>query len=265
MREADMGAFFALLDDVGSLLLRPGQAMTATSKAMFFRAMSEYGLPSVRAAFDAHVKDPQRGKFMPLPADLIAQIIGAAVDDGRLGAEEAWATAIVASDERATVVWTGEIAQAWEIARPVFERGDEIAARMAFREAYSRLVAQARAAREPMRWRISVGHDVRQREAAIQAAVTAGRLGQAELADVPRLDAPAPTPLLARLGAMIGMPSIADRSRETLRHTADELRKISAGLTTVDTAERDRMQALKAESAAKAETYAAKLRQEVGP
>lgn len=255
MRESDLDTFGELLDAVCGLLSRGAYRPNATNTALFFRALAKYDIADVRAALDAHVGDPTRGRFVPVPADLIAQIAGAAAADGRLGPEEAWATAIVAGDEAATVVWTDEMAQAWEIARTVFEAGDEVAARMAFREAYIRLVTQARAAREPLRWRASLGHDARQREAVIQAAVATGRLARSELDDVPRLDAPVPTPLLARLGAMLGMQSMADRSREKLRETADELRTITAEMA-IDTTERDRMRQVKAEIAQQANAYA---------
>jgi hypothetical protein len=185
MRDADVGAFYALLDDVGALLLRPGQVLSPTAKAMFFRALTAYDLATVRAALDAHVKDPQRGRFMPLPADLIAQIQGTAVDDGRPGAEEAWALALGARDEAATIVWTPEVAQAWDIARAVFEVGDEVGARMAFREAYTRLVDEARRERKRCEWTASLGFDAAARRDAIEQAVQLGRLPQEDLLALP--------------------------------------------------------------------------------
>ena len=74
------------------------------------------------------------------------------IDDGRPGADEAWAIALEALDEACSVVWCGEIQQAFAIARPVLVAGDKIGARMAFRNAYDRLVRDARVQRKPERW-----------------------------------------------------------------------------------------------------------------
>lgn len=96
------------------------------------------------------------------------------LDDGRPGAEEAWA--MIPHDESGSVVWSEEMASAFGIARPLLDSGDKVAARMAFREAYSRMVAEARDARMPARWSPSLGHDRNGRDAALSAAITAGRL-----------------------------------------------------------------------------------------
>lgn len=219
MRECDFRAFAALLDDVAALL-PPPQPLGPTARAMFFRALAAHPLEAVQAALDAHVKDPQRGRWFPKPADLIAQLQGLASDDGRPGAEEAWSMALVAADEDATVVWTDEMAQAWGRAQPVFALGDRIGARMAFREAYERLTTEARAERRPVRWTASEGHDPRQRAQAIAAAVADGRLPQSE-----HLALPAPANAMPLL--LIGgteMQSQAEREgRQRLRELRDRI------------------------------------------
>lgn len=96
------------------------------------------------------------------------------LDDGRPGPEEAWA--MIPTDEAGSVVWTEEMAAAFGIALPLLQAGDKIAARMAFREAYARMVGEARDARKPVRWSPSLGHDAKGRDAALSAAITAGRL-----------------------------------------------------------------------------------------
>lgn len=97
-------------------------------------------------------------------------------EDGRPGSDEAWAIALASLDEAETVVWTDEMAQAFEIARPVLEARDKVGARVAFRDAYERLVRDARGAGITSRWIVSLGHDELRRAAALQGAVTAGRL-----------------------------------------------------------------------------------------
>jgi hypothetical protein len=185
MKQNDFDAFGDLLDAVCSLLSRGTYTPSATNTALWFRSLAEYDLAAVRKAFDAHVRDPQRGRFVPTPADLIAQIQGTAVDDGRPGAEEAWALALGARDEAATIVWTPEVAQAWDIARAVFEVGDEVGARMAFKESYARLVDEARRERKRCEWTASLGFDAAARRDAIEQAVQLGRLPQEDLLALP--------------------------------------------------------------------------------
>lgn len=118
--------------------------------------------------------------------------------DGRPGAEEAWATALSADDDAVTVVWTDEITQALAVARPLLDARDKVAARMAFCQAYERLVREAREARVPCRWWASLGHDARQRAATLSAAVVAGRITQEAVQ--PLLPAPADgDPVMASL------------------------------------------------------------------
>ncbi len=183
MREADFDAFSTMLDDVAGLY--PRGVVTQGQKAMFFRALSAHGIDAVRAGFDAHVKDTARGRFLPMPADVLAQIEGLAADDGRPGPEEAWACALRSSDESKTIVWTDEMAQAWEIASPVFNGGDEIGARMAFKESYARLVDEARRARRPAHWLASLGFDPKQRDEALSVAAASGRIAAPELVALP--------------------------------------------------------------------------------
>jgi hypothetical protein len=101
------------------------------------------------------------------------------LDDGRPGADEAWS--MMPFDEAQTVVWSDEMAAARGIVQPLLDECDKVGARMAFREAYTRLVAEARDARKPVNWTASLGHDPRGREGALRLAVENGRLtlGQA--------------------------------------------------------------------------------------
>ncbi len=97
-------------------------------------------------------------------------------EDGRPGADEAWAIALGAADEAETVVWTEEIAQAFAVAQPVLEARDKVGARVAFRDAYERLVREARAAAAPCSWVASVGHDPERRAVALRAAIALKRI-----------------------------------------------------------------------------------------
>ena len=183
MREADFSAFSSLLDDVVGMY--PKGSVTSGQTAMFFRALSAYSIAEVRAGFDAHVRDTQRGQFQPMPSHILAQIEGLSANDGRPGPEEAWAKALRAADEQNTVVWTEEMAEAWGIAQPVIANGDEVGARMAFREAYTRLIDAARRARRAPVWMASLGFDMRQRAEALQSAHMTGQLPAPDLLALP--------------------------------------------------------------------------------
>jgi len=93
-----------------------------------------------------------------------------------ISANEAWAIALPAADEAATVVWTQEMAKAWAIAKPILDAGDKIGARMAFIPAYERFVEQAKRESRLPHYEISAGWDANMRELAVQNAVTAGLL-----------------------------------------------------------------------------------------
>lgn len=119
------------------------------------------------------------------------------LDDGRPGAEEAWA--MLPFDEAATIVWTEEMAGAWGVALPLLEDGDRIAARMAFLESYRTRVQRARDSGIAVKWNVSLGHKLEDRVAAIQEAHRLGRIGTeyvARLLPAPGVHPSVPLPRL---------------------------------------------------------------------
>lgn len=96
------------------------------------------------------------------------------LDDGRPGPNEAWA--MIPQDERGSVVWTTEMAEAYGVAAPLLGQGQAIAARMAFIEYYERSLATARSEQRPAHWLPSLGHDQQGRAAAVNDAIRKGRL-----------------------------------------------------------------------------------------
>ncbi|CCD28667.1 conserved hypothetical protein [Candidatus Glomeribacter gigasporarum BEG34] len=173
MSENDFDVFAVLLDAAYALY---GKALPAEAKAAYFESLKDWPMETVRAALNAHVRDAQRGQFAPKPADLIAQWEGYTAHDGRPEADEAWAIALAAQDEAATLVWTAEMMEAFGIARVVLDRGDQVGARMAFKDAYKRLVEAARKARRAVHWQTSLGWDAEQREVALTQAVARRRI-----------------------------------------------------------------------------------------
>lgn len=96
------------------------------------------------------------------------------LDDGRPGVEEAWA--MIPKTEDDSAVWTTEASQAFGVAIGLLDAGDAIAARMAFKETYTRMVQQARDAGQPVEWHVTLGHDPRGRDGVLAVAVQQGRL-----------------------------------------------------------------------------------------
>lgn len=245
MLDTDSKAFFELLTDAWSL---KGQVLTGGAKALFFRALAAYPLDIVRGALSAHFADPKRGQYLPMPADVIAQIERALADDGRPGAEEAWALALRSADEADTVVWTSETAEAFGVCRPILEARDKVGARMAFREAYERLVDEARRARRRPTWLVSEGFDPAMRVAAITDAVHRGLLASN---DFPMLPAPRAAVALLENSTESGIPDFA---REALLSLRKWLTTPTEGPSPAEI-EQERTRAAKAETAAKFAAY----------
>lgn len=238
MTPADAKEFCAALDDCNRLLSRGKYSPDARTSALFFKAVERYPLDAVRWAIARHV---EVGKFEPVPAELIALIEAKLSDDGRPGHDEAWSVAVTAGDERKTVVWTAETAQAMAAAQPLLAIGDEVAARMAFKEVYIRIVREARAARIPVVWSTSEGADPEHRKLAIGQAVAAGllegpkaddmlllpgpRAGSASLESLVSLAPPEAREKLLELKAVLmeraNAASIDEQARELTRHAKE--------------------------------------------
>lgn len=103
----------------------------------------------------------------------LAEVV-ARIDDGRIGPEEAWA--MMPRSESQSVVWTQEMSEAFFKSLPLLESGDEVAARMTFKETYTRLITDARATKRTVAWTVSIGHDKSQLEQVLKDAVQRGRL-----------------------------------------------------------------------------------------
>lgn len=176
MNQSDYDQFGELLGCVAELY---GRSVKPVQTAMYFRALADFPLESVQVAMDAHAKCPERGRFWPLPADLLAKLETAAAIDGRPSPEEAWATAIQAQDEAVTVVWTTETAQAWaDVGQALMDAGDRFNASRGFIAKYSDLCNAARKRGIPAQWVVSQGYDKDLRHQALEAGYKAGRISR---------------------------------------------------------------------------------------
>jgi len=169
MRNEDLSQFAALLGDV---FAGYGKSLTDTKEInLWFKQLMPFTPATVKKAFDTYRME--RPDFAPVPNGIVTRC---KLLDGRPDDNEAWAVAITSQDERETVVWTSEMAEAFNLARPLLTTGDEIGARMAFKDAYKRLVDDARAANKPAEWSVSAGWDVSRRQVAVEKATIAGLL-----------------------------------------------------------------------------------------
>lgn len=102
-------------------------------------------------------------------ADILQRI---EANDGRPSADVAWSIVEPHSEDR-TIVATTEAMQA---AHEVAHLEDRVAARMAFRDRYTELVASSRSRQAPVTWTVSLGHDPAGRARSLREAVDLGRI-----------------------------------------------------------------------------------------
>jgi hypothetical protein len=145
-----------------------GKNLSTAAAILFAQDLARYKPDEVIAAL---AKCRMELRTFPSVADIISRI-----DDGRPGVEEAWSH--IPKDERTSITWTDEMAEAYGAAREMIAAGDMIGARMAFKEVYSRRVAEARLAGRAPRWTPSLGHEPTGREPALLDSVERGRIGQ---------------------------------------------------------------------------------------
>lgn len=175
MQREDQKEFSALLVTAMAVYERQ---ITASIADLYFAALAPYSLEQVREGLSRHLQDPEAGKFSPKPADVIRQIVEARANDGRPGKDQAWSIALCSLDDNDTVIVTPEILAARDVAKPLLDLRDKVAARMAFVEVYEKLVAQARREGRPIDVIVSLGDDKARRQFAIEDGLRAGLLTQ---------------------------------------------------------------------------------------
>lgn len=121
-------------------------------------------------------------KWFPKLAELrtLSGALSDAPNDGRPGPEEAWARMPKGEHmEDDSVVWCEEERAAYSACRSLLLDGDQIGARMAFKERYERELAEARSQERPVRWTMSAGYDTGHRLNTLASAVQENRLSLA--------------------------------------------------------------------------------------
>lgn len=95
-----------------------------------------------------------------------------------LGVEEAWSQIVkVMGDEQVSICWTDEMRKAYGAAAPLAD--DLVAARMAFKEVYTKLLSEARVKRSLPSWSVSLGYDKTLRDDCVREAAQKNLISQA--------------------------------------------------------------------------------------
>lgn len=210
-----------------------GQQLSPQATLMMAVDLENFGIDAVKTAL-ARVRREATRLSLREVLDKLSQA------GGWLSSDEAWAVAIEAQDERATVVWTLEAAKAFQEAKPLLDMGDKIGARMAFKGAYERCVSQAMSEGQRPEVLPCYGHDANARESAINKAIAQGRISQDAALPYQQNNAigwnatklltsdceppnDAPADVIARLKAM--KESMKPRDKEAERQARDALQR----------------------------------------
>lgn len=223
MRDSEKAQFLKMMQ---ATLAIYDKSPTTETVTLWWNLLRGYEFADVENAFGQYLKSAE-GRFSPKPASIIS-IIDARRPDGRPGADEAWA--MIPMDEHTSAVMSQEMAEALHIAQPLLDAGDKIAARMAFKEAYVRIVdANKRAGVKPS-WFPSLGQDKEGREAALAEAVRLGRLSANHAIGLLPPEKIAPMLQVAgdeKLALEYKMPS-AEEAMKRIQAMKDSLKKVAA-------------------------------------
>lgn len=168
MFDADKKQFAQIVRS--TMLVCGGEAPEADVLRIWWASLQNQTIEMVSKAFSEYA---MRGKFAPKPADIL-EIIDRLNPDGRPTAEEAWAA--IPRDEMTSAVMTTEMADAMHVAQPLLNEGDQVAARMAFKDSYNRIVDENRRTGVAVKWFPSLGHDSQCRDKVLAEAVRLGRI-----------------------------------------------------------------------------------------
>lgn len=162
----DVGNALQLMGEISGRAISPGAA------AMMAQDLSGHPPDAVLSALQSCRQELNR---FPTVHDIISRIESR---DGRPGAEEAWS--MIPKDETGSVVWSDEMSGAYAVAYPLLKSGDEVAARMAFKEKYAAMVKESRGLKQKPQWRMSPGTDKSGRNGAISEALRLGRIFESD-------------------------------------------------------------------------------------
>lgn len=145
-----------------------GTDFTPAAAKVFAQDLSRYPINQVLAAL-TRCRREVKGRLVLV--DVISRL-----DDGRPGAEEAWA--MLPKNQDSSGVLSREMQVAMGVANDLLIQGDTIAARVAFKEVYLRECQKARDEGVPVYWQPTLGHSKSEREEASHDASNRNRLAK---------------------------------------------------------------------------------------
>lgn len=204
-----------LLEVLGATAEVMGNQLQPAALMLMAEDLSEYPLDAVLNA----VKRCRRELSGRL--NLAAIIERVQSTDGTFGAEEAWA--VMSRPEGETVVITDQMGEAMQFARHLLDDKDHVAARMAFKEAYTRIMNKARDEKIKPHWFISFGHDEWGRVRPVAEAI---RVGKLQLDNALKLMSPENANDLLKLTGNENHPLYLENKQDEPRDIAEGLSKL---------------------------------------
>jgi hypothetical protein len=153
-----------------------GEQLTAERQEIYCAGLGDIQQDRLQTAFR---RARYELKWFPKLAELreMAGVLPGAVSDGRPGPEEAWAKMPKGKRmEDDSIVWCEEEQIAYGACRSLLVVGDQIGARMAFKERYEKAVTEARSLGKSVQWTMSAGYDMEHRLSTLAGAVQERRL-----------------------------------------------------------------------------------------
>ena len=161
-----------LLENLAATSELMGQSISPLALEYMAKDLKQYPVETVIEALNK-LRRESKGR---LTLAAIVEKIEELNPDGRPKADEAWA--MIPQDEYASSVMTQEMAEAMGIAQSLLDDGDKIGARMAFRDAYNRIVDANKRNGVQVSWFPSLGWEKSGRIPVLAEAVRLGRLTQ---------------------------------------------------------------------------------------
>lgn len=148
-----------------------GTEMSAEAVEVLLADLAAYPKQMVLDALVRCRREVKAGRFC------FAEVM-ARLNDGHPGIEQAWAIVSRAEDPAETIVWTEEIAYAYGQCRALMADGEQVAARMAFKEAYGAALDESRLHQRLPKWTPALGTDLARRATALEQAEVAGLISR---------------------------------------------------------------------------------------
>lgn len=200
-----------------------GSTLSDDAIAMMLMQLKPYGADAVMTALNRCQRELKHRLTL---ADVIERITQT---DGRYTADEAWAK--LPKDNRYGALVTAEMDEAAGFAFPLLEIGDKVAARKAFIDAYNRIVDDARAKGKPAKWRVSLGADSGNAEAAAEGL----RLGLFDPEYVGRILNPDDKDYaLSIAGVKLALPAPTEKGKQYALEAKKLLEKLGGKNDTAD-------------------------------